>query len=78
MAAMMLANGAQGLDRASAGQMLGMDMNNDNQMSGMQWDSSSNSADFPFGFPSSGRYRIFVQMKHGSLIETGAFDMIVH
>lgn len=29
---------------------------------------------FPYGFPSRGRYRIFVQMKHGSTVETGAFD----
>lgn len=29
---------------------------------------------FPYGFPTPGRYRIFVQMKHGSTIETGVFD----
>jgi hypothetical protein len=29
---------------------------------------------FPYGFPSAGRYRIFIQMKHGSTIETGVFD----
>lgn len=29
---------------------------------------------FPYGFPSSGRYRIFIQMKHGSTVETGVFD----
>jgi hypothetical protein len=29
---------------------------------------------FPYGFPSSGQYRIFVQMKHGNTIETGVFD----
>jgi hypothetical protein len=29
---------------------------------------------FPYGFPSPGQYRIFVQMKHGDTIETGAFD----
>ncbi len=32
---------------------------------------------FPFGFPSAGRYRVFVQMKHGTIIETGAFDLEV-
>jgi hypothetical protein len=32
---------------------------------------------FPFGFPSAGRYRMFVQMKHGGIIETGAFDLQV-
>ena len=30
--------------------------------------------EFPYGFPSPGRYRIFVQMKHGATVETGAFD----
>jgi hypothetical protein len=29
---------------------------------------------FPYGFPSAGQYRIFVQMKHGQTIETGIFD----
>lgn len=29
---------------------------------------------FPYGFPSAGRYRIFVQMKHSGVIETGVFD----
>jgi hypothetical protein len=37
----------------------------------------SNTVEFPYGFPSSGRYRILVQMKHGSIIETGAFDAVV-
>jgi hypothetical protein len=29
---------------------------------------------FPYGFPASGRYRIFIQMKHGGVVETGVFD----
>jgi hypothetical protein len=29
---------------------------------------------FPYGFPTPGRYRIFVQMKHGATVETGVFD----
>ena len=29
---------------------------------------------FPYGFPAAGRYRIFVQMKHGGVVETGVFD----
>lgn len=29
---------------------------------------------FPYGFPSPGRYRIFIQMKHGNTVETGVFD----
>ena len=34
----------------------------------------SPTVDFPYGFPSPGRYRIFVQMKHGHTVETGVFD----
>jgi len=33
---------------------------------------------FPYGFPSAGPYRIFIQMKHGSTVETGVFDANVH
>jgi hypothetical protein len=29
---------------------------------------------FPYGFPTAGRYRIFIQMKHGTTVETGVFD----
>ena len=29
---------------------------------------------FPYGFPTPGRYRIFIQMKHGNTVETGVFD----
>jgi hypothetical protein len=32
---------------------------------------------FPYGFPSPGAYRIFVQMKRGDTIETGVFDAAV-
>jgi hypothetical protein len=32
---------------------------------------------FPYGFPSEGSYRIFVQMKHGQTVETGFFDTTV-
>jgi len=31
-------------------------------------------ADFPYGFPSAGDYRVIVQMKHAGVIETGIFD----
>jgi hypothetical protein len=37
----------------------------------------TNEVSFPFGFPTAGRYRIFVQMKHGGIVETAAFDLIV-
>ena len=33
-----------------------------------------NTVGFPYGFPTVGAYRIFVQMKHGQTIETAAFD----
>ncbi len=32
---------------------------------------------FAFGFPSPGGYRLFLQMKHGGVVETGAFDLVV-
>ena len=33
--------------------------------------------DFPYGFPTPGAYRIFIQMKHGGTVETGVFDAVV-
>ena len=32
------------------------------------------SVSFPYGFPTPGRYRIIVQMKHGATVETAFFD----
>ena len=66
MAALMLANENDATVHAG----MSMDMPMDNQ-------AVSNTVEFPYGFPSSGRYRILVQMKHGSTIETGAFDAVV-
>ncbi len=45
-------------------------------MPGMQMPSGAlpNTVGFPYGFPSAGQYRIFVQMKHGATVETGTFD----
>jgi hypothetical protein len=68
MAALMLANGGdssahEGMDHE------GMNMG--------QSEPISNTVEFPYGFPSPGRYRIFIQMKHGMTIETGAFDATV-
>jgi hypothetical protein len=36
-----------------------------------------NEVTIPYGFPSAGRYRIIVQMKHGQTVETGIFDATV-
>ena len=33
-----------------------------------------NRVTFPYGFPTAGKYRIFVQMKHDDTIETASFD----
>ncbi len=52
-------------------QMPGMDM------PGMKMpadDPLPNEVIFPYGFPTPGWYRIFVQMKHGNTVETGVFD----
>ena len=38
----------------------------------------TSTVEFPYGFPSPGRYRIFIQMKHGDTVETGVFDAEVH
>jgi hypothetical protein len=36
-----------------------------------------NHVGFPYGFPSPAKYRIFVEMKHGSTVEIGSFDASV-
>jgi hypothetical protein len=38
----------------------------------------TSTVEFPYGFPSAGRYRIFIQMKHANSVETGVFDVDVH
>jgi hypothetical protein len=65
MASMMLANGG-GEDAG----MMTMDI-------GKSAEPVANPVEFPYGFPSPGRYRIFIQMKHGTTIETGTFDAVV-
>jgi hypothetical protein len=66
MAALALAQ-ATSLE-ASAHTMPGMSMS-----MGM---SLPNEVAFPYGLPSPGKYRVFVQMKHGDTIETGIFDLV--
>jgi hypothetical protein len=63
MAAFMMANPQQ--KRAGMADMPGMNMGQS---------SIPNVVGFPYGFPSPGAYRIFVQMKHGNTVETGVFD----
>lgn len=75
MAALMLANGERTSEHA--GMSMGMDMNMPMDMGHQHSDPISNTVEFPYGFPSSGRYRIFVQMKRGTTVETGAFDVMV-
>ncbi len=40
-------------------------------------DHLSSNVGFPYGFPTPGRYRIFIQMKHDGTVETGVFDALV-
>jgi hypothetical protein len=69
MAAVMLANG----EAPSAP----MEMSNMAMDMPMHAAPISNTVEFPYGFPSAGRYRVFVQMKHGATVETGVFDVMV-
>ena len=68
MAAFMMANPARPGTDAGGRSMPGMEMGGS---------PLPNVVDFPYGFPVPGNYRIFVQMKHGSTIETGIFDAVV-
>jgi hypothetical protein len=74
MAALMLANSNNA--NAAAHADMSMDMDMPMEM-GQHSEPISNTVEFPYGFPSAGRYRVFVQMKHGTTIETGAFDASV-
>jgi hypothetical protein len=49
--------------------MLGMDMGGATPIAPV--------VEFPYGFPSAGRYRVFIQMKHSGVVETGVFDVDV-
>ena len=70
MAALMMAAAQNQPQPLKADTMAGM------KMTGMAGASLiPNSVGFPYGFPTAGAYRIFVQMKHGQTVETGAFDV---
>ena len=79
MQAMMLANGGSG-EMADDGAMGGMDMagHAEDHEAGEAQESIPPMVEFPYGFPSPGRYRIFIQMKHANTVETGVFDAEVH
>ncbi|MBV8630287.1 MAG: hypothetical protein JOZ83_05145 [Silvibacterium sp.] len=70
MAAMMI---AQAQNRAGSNDAAAT-QNDMAAMPGMSQPGMPNTVSFPYGFPSPGTYRIIVQMKHGSVIETGFFD----
>jgi hypothetical protein len=72
MQAMMLANG--GSDEMAPNESMG-DMDKAGSASA---ENIPPVVEFPYGFPSPGRYRIFIQMKHGNTVETGVFDADVH
>jgi hypothetical protein len=67
MAALMMAQAQndQGSPSSSSNEMAGMNMGQE---------PVANVVAFPYGFPSDGTYRIFIQMKHGNVVETGVFD----
>jgi hypothetical protein len=68
MAALMMAQAENGsVSSNTMSDMPGMDMSGNSK-------SSPNTVSFPYGFPTPGNYRIFVQMKHGNMIETATFD----
>jgi hypothetical protein len=70
MAALMMASAQNQPKDAAMASMPGMAMpDTQDRASGVP-----NTVGFPYGFPTAGAYRIFVQMKHGQTIETAAFD----
>jgi hypothetical protein len=70
MAALMMAQSQNaGGNTSDMTDMPGMDMSGSSAV--------SNTVSFPYGFPTPGNYRIFVQMKHGNQVETATFDATV-
>lgn len=63
-------------DESAGTSMQGMSMGGMSDMGGMDMSAEpvSSAVTFPYGFPSAGAYRVFLQMKHGGTVETGVFD----
>jgi len=79
MQAMMLANGGEMADSSGMGGMDGGGMEVAGAMHSPAGEAPiSPTVEFPYGFPTPGRYRIFIQMKHANTVETGVFDAEVH
>ena len=81
MPAVMLANASTTASESASSSnmpgMAGMAMEGP-AMSAAPPEPISATVEFPYGFPSAGRYRIFIQMKHANTVETGVFDVNVH
>jgi hypothetical protein len=73
MAAVEMANATTKKPSGTAAMPGGMDPNMKMPMDVMTGKPSAE-VSFPYGFPKAGRYRLFVQMKRGGVIETGVFD----
>jgi hypothetical protein len=73
MAAVEMANATTTKPNDTAAMPGGMDPNMKMPMDVMTGLPSAE-VSFPYGFPKAGRYRLFVQMKRGGVIETGVFD----
>lgn len=58
--------------------MTEMGMYKPNETGGMNAMDHSNRISFPYSFPKSGRYRIFLQVKRNGQVLTGAFDVRVN
>jgi hypothetical protein len=74
MPAVILANESSSPSMGGMNAMNGMA---DTSSMNMNTEPISSTVTFPYGFPSSGSYRIFIQMKHGTTVETGVFDAAV-
>jgi hypothetical protein len=77
MPAVMLADASTAASNPSALPSMG-NMNMSSMHMAAASEPISSTVEFPYGFPSPGRYRIFIQMKHASTVETGVFDVEVH